>query len=224
MKITVHDFNGADMLFDKELAAQWGDISDVLTSLYLQLKPSDQSSKQGSPIFDPVASNAVIKSELQQKAWPTNIVIPAKVSFLGTNVDFLKGGVLVEVQFSNYPFFLNNVVRSGLLAKSKTVLDEQVVRAVVIITKAHMFPSSNSTLYCEQAVQQLTEFTKHGMFEMPIRVVGLCEEVNTRIQAVWNNYPGRYSRTPSSSENIECKLTFNTRKKTTCSIAINPPR
>lgn len=218
MKIKFKDFNEADGLFAGGLSAQWVDVNNSLLAMPLQLKPSDQSGKEGEPIFDPVASNAEIKTALQGKGWNINVEIPQKVNFLGKHVDFFKDGVLVEVQFSNYPFFLNNVVRSGLLAKSETLLSGQKVRAVVIITKAHLFPSSNSTLYYEQAIRQLEAFTKYGVFDIPIRVVGLHEDENTLVSAKWHEYPNRYSRVPSSSMDKQCKLLRKDGKRSLCSI------
>jgi hypothetical protein len=223
VKVEFHDFNGADAFFGGELIAEWQDLVAVLSGVALQLKPSDQAGKQGKPIFDPVASNAVIKSALEKKGWRTNIEIPAEVAFLGKDVDFFRRGVLVEAQFSNYPFFLNNVVRSALLAKSHALLDGNTVHAIAIVTKGHMFPSSNSTLYYEQALKQLAEFAKYGVFDVPVRVVGLLEEAGIPVPAVWNEYPRRYSRAPSSSRRVECKLIGGRRQNSVCTIELIPP-
>ena len=78
------------------------------------------------------------------------IPIPAEYDFLGTGIDFGSQGMLIEVQFSNYPFLLNNTVRSELFWQAKIPLAHKHTEVVVIITKAHMFPASNSTLYYEQ--------------------------------------------------------------------------
>jgi hypothetical protein len=223
VKVEFHDFNGAEAFFGGELAGEWQDLTAVLSGLALQLKPSDQAGKKGRPIFDPVASNAAIKTALEMKGWPTNIEIPAEVAFLGTDVDFFRRGLLVEAQFSNYPFFLNNVVRSALLAKSHALLDGETVHAVAIITKGHMFPSSNSTLYYEQAVKQLKEFAKYGVFDVPVRVVGLQEDTGSPVPAVWNEYPGRYSRAASSAKRMECKLSAGKRPNSICTVELIPP-
>lgn len=206
MKLQVSDYNNAQSLFNGHLKAVWAELSDALSLLPLQLKPSDQSGKDRSPIFDPVATNAVIKHLLQQKGWATNIVIPTAFDFLGTDVDFLTRGVLVEAQFSNYPFLLNNVVRSELLSQSGTCLQGEQVDAVIIITKAHMFPSSNSTLYYEQAVKQLSALAQHGLIKSPMRLVGLFEDLHERINAVWHEYPQRYSRSAANSTKVQCTL------------------
>lgn len=139
---------------------------------------------------------------------------------MGKDVDFFHDGLLVEAQFSNYPFFLNNVVRSALLAKSGIQLSGPRVRVVVIVTKARLFPSSNSTLYYEQAVNQLDAFTRHGVFDIPIRVVGLFETPGSEVSAVWRQSPRRYSRDLSSLQNVVCHLSDQKRPNSICKITI----
>ena len=224
MKVVFKDFNGAGAILEQSLAVEWGELSAVLATMPLHLKPSDQAGKQGSAIFDPVSTNAAIKLAMKAIDWGTNTKIPRDYNFLGKDVDFLKSGLLVEAQFSNYPFFLNNIVRSALLSKSKALLGDKPVDAVVIVTKAHMFPSSNSTLYYEQAVNQMSEFAKHGVFDVPVRIVGLFEEVDVDVNAVWVTFPARYGRENDSSEEVTCRLSRPTSKRPISQVEIIRPR
>ncbi len=224
MKLRFEDFNHSTKPLTGALAPLWKDVEDVLTDVPLHLKASDQRGKQGSPIFDPVGTNAAIKSAFIGRGWTANIEIPKEFAFLGTDVDFLERGLLVEAQFSNYPFFLNNVVRSALLAKSRVKFGDYSVRAVVIITKAHLFPASNSTLYYEQAVNQMREFTKHGVFDVPTRVAGLFEEIGVPRPAVWTDYPGRYSRSPKAKKRVTCILQPGRREDAICKIDVRRQR
>jgi hypothetical protein len=163
----------------------------------LFLKASDQKGKQGKPIFDPIGSNEHIKTALTAAPlnW-TKIEIPEDQAFLGQDVDYGKNGTLVEAQFSNYPFLLNNVIRSQLFFQGKLKLGGLNVTDVVIITKARMFPASNSTLYFEQAKQQLTAMMKLKLFTVPVRLVGVFDAEDGAITATWTKYVNpRYSRT-----------------------------
>ena len=100
------------------------------------------------------------------------------------------------MQFSNYPFLLNNTIRSELFFKSQIPLVGHPAKLAVIITKVHMFPASNSTLYYEQAVHQLTSLAKYKVFDVPIRLVGLFVERTGINPGVWTGYSAtRYSRT-----------------------------
>src|SRR4051794_15797231 len=62
--------------------------------------------------------------------------------FLGTDVNLGKNGVITEVQFSDYPFLLNNLMRSELLFKAGVDLPNKAAGLLIVMTKAHMFPAS----------------------------------------------------------------------------------
>ncbi len=173
----------------------------------LHIKASDQAGIQGNPIFDPVGTNEYIKAALVNLGWQANIPISAEYSFLGTDVDFGKSGVIVESQFSNYPFLLNNTLRSELFFKAGTIFAGEPTQLVILITKALMFPASNSTLYYEQAVRQLTALAKYNVFDVPIRLVGLFEEENITIPVIWTVYSStRYSRKVETRISRQCQI------------------
>lgn len=191
------DFNKADEQIQKSYANQWSELSTLIESMPLHLKASDQAGLQGSAIFDPVGTNAYIKEKLiALQGWCPNKRIPDQFDFLGKDIDFISKGMLVEVQFSNYPFLLNNLIRSELFYHSKTAFDADPTGVLVMITKAHMFPASNSTLYFEQAEKQLSALSKFNVFDIPIRLVGLFEEGDATTESLWTEYDDpRYSRT-----------------------------
>ncbi|MCP6763197.1 MAG: restriction endonuclease [Fischerella sp. CENA71] len=173
----------------------------------LHIKASDQAGIQGNPIFDPVGTNEYIKAALVKLEWKANIPIPEAYKFLGTDIDFGKAGVIVESQFSNYPFLLNNTLRSELFFKAGTIFAGYPTQLVILITKALMFPASNSTLYYEQAVRQLTALTDHHVFDVPIRLVGLFEQQNATVPAIWTVYSSaRYSRTIQTRITRQCQI------------------
>ena len=92
---------------------------------------------------------------------------------MGKDVDFLKDGIVMEVQFSNYPFLLNNIIRTELFRKSHMKLDDSLVRSLVIITKTKDIPSANSSLYYEQAKNQISSIIDHNMIDIPITLIGI---------------------------------------------------
>lgn len=195
MIIEIEDFNHAEAVLSTELAAEWNGLEATLSSMPVHLKASDQAGKQGSLIFDPVGTNSFIKEGLCSRGWAPNVPMPEEFKFLGLDVDFMRSGLLLEVQFSNYPFLLNNTLRAELLYKSKVPMDGSPVSCMVVITKAHMFPASNSTLYFEQAVNQLRALATNSVFDVPIRLVGLFAPSGD-INAVFTRYHNpRYSRT-----------------------------
>lgn len=205
MQIAYEDFNNATPLFAGRFAAEWAEVEAVLKAMPLHIKASDQDGKQGEHIFDPVATNATIKAGMQAKGWAANAAIPDGFKFLGIDVDFIKNGLLVESQFSNYPFLLNNLLRTQLFFRDRPKINGWEVDALVIITKAGMFPASNSTLYYEQALEQ-TRILK-SVIDLPVRVVGLKETAGVPITALHSTYGGRYSRAPSAQQTLSVRLT-----------------
>jgi hypothetical protein len=217
------DYNGADVLLGEAYAPDWHDLSQVIAGMPLHLKASDQAGLEGNAIFDPVGTNAHLKRELVKRGWTAGHVIPEGFAFLGTDVDFVKGGLLGEAQFSNYPFLLNNVIRSELFYKSKTLFSGMPFEVVVIITKGKMFPASNSTLYYEQARSQLNELAKHRVFDAPIRLVGLLETPGSVVEAAWTTYHAtRYSRTVTETKLVRVQLCKPRTERSRCAIVIQP--
>lgn len=214
MELEIKDYNDADLLIDNNYSAEWGEIANVIKNMPLHIKASDQAGKQGLAIFDPVGTNAHIKNEMETIGWLANKKIPEKYKFLGTDIDFVKSGVLVEVQFSNYPFLLNNLLRSELFFQAKTKFATSKTDLLVIITKGHMFPASNSTLYFEQACNQLDALASNNVFDIPIRLVGLMSPISDEVPCNWSTYDDpRYSRTVELKENINVKITAGKHKK-----------
>lgn len=210
MKIEITDYNHANEIIDVQL---WSEIEDTLLKLPLHVKASDQANKIGSLIFDPVGTNQYIKDDLILKGWKNNIPIPKEFDFLGTDIDFGKRDTLVEVQFSNYPFLLNNTIRSELFHKSNMDIDEEGMRVAIIITKGHMFPASNSTLYYEQARNQLNSLAEYNVFDAPIRLVGLVDDFNKDMDIVKTLYASeRYSRSVTERATLRGQVSDNPRR------------
>jgi hypothetical protein len=200
------DFNGAERLIADEYKNQWEEVEQVIGHMPLHVSGSDQAGIQGNLIFNPKGTNAYLKDALLDRGWEANIPIPAEYRVLGTDVDFVKDGVLLEVQFSNYPFLSNNVLRSEMFYKARISMGGDPVELLMIITKARMFPASQSTLYYEQAVNQLRVLAGNDVFDMPVRVVGLFEERDSVVDGVWTGYRGRTSRTEVNRESKRLRI------------------
>jgi hypothetical protein len=113
MLLDWRDFNGADTLLNGLYKTQWDELHSALSKMPLHLKASDQARIQGSLIFDPVGTNYYIKETLVRYRWESKVPIPQEYKILGTDVDFMKGEVLAEAQFSNYPFRITSIRRGG---------------------------------------------------------------------------------------------------------------
>ena len=75
------------------------------------------------------------------------------------------------------------------------------------ITKVKAFPSSNSTLYFEQASNQLDLLSKNNLFSIPIILIGLDCEIDKKQKIVWSEYKeARYSRESVNSKLLELEV------------------
>lgn len=206
MRIRYTDFNGSAEAISSTYSIPWTELADALGGMPLHLKASEQDGIQGNAVFDPVGTNDYIAQALRGSAWSGKIPIPDAFGSFGADVDFAKQGMVVEVQFSNYPFLLNNTIRSEMFFRAGTVFHGAPTGLVVIVTKSGMFPSSNSSLYYEQAISQLTALVAQSVFTVPLRLVGLYEEPGP-VTATWTTYPGRTSRTVHARETRTVTIT-----------------
>jgi hypothetical protein len=214
MELKIQDYNNAESLINGNYSTEWGEIVNLIDQMPLHIKASDQAGKQGQAIFDPVGTNSHIKKKMQSTGWIPNKEIPEEYRFLGTDIDFVKSGILVEAQFSNYPFLLNNLLRSELFFQAKTKFTASKTDLLVIITKGHMFPASNSTLYFEQACNQLDALASHNVFDIPVRLVGLMSPISNSVPCAWTTYDDpRYSRTVKLEQKLNVKITAGKQRK-----------
>ena len=63
--------------------------------------------------------------------------------------------------------------------KSKTKFNTIEIQLLVIITKGKTIPSSNSSLYYEQAISQINSFVEENIIMMPILVIGFYSNEDT---------------------------------------------
>lgn len=201
MHFELADFNGAAEYFAGPGYERWSEIERVLDWLTPQLQRSDQAGRIGTAIFDPKATNAALTGAAAEEGW-IKVPVPDSLQPFGTDWDAGSGAVLAEWQFSNYPFLWNNIIRSEAIFQSGAALPGLApIEALIIVTKSGIFPASNSTLYFEQALAQIDTVTTLGVFEIPIRLVGLSIEPGAaELVSDWNEYSGRYARYPEFTE------------------------
>jgi hypothetical protein len=203
VKIKSTDYNGAAAI----VSPLWGVIENAIAEMPLRLKASDQAGLQGNMIFDPVGTNSALKEALVAAGWHPKVTIPSAYQCLGTDVDFEKDGVILEVQFSNYPFLLNNVIRTYLFSCQRVAFNGRVPKALIVITKCKVFPASNSTLYFEQGKNQLDILAASNVAPFPIRLVGLSEDAGSKVPCICKMYHNpRYSRTVVDEKPMTCAI------------------
>jgi len=184
--ITTFDINDFPV---RAPAALVQDVEAVLNAMPLQVKLSGQEGRTERLVFDPKATNAYMKAALGGLGWTNDNPIPPELSAFGKHVDHGKAGVLVEAQFSNYPFLPNNVMRAEVFYTLRTNLPGMGrVECAIIVTKCKLFDAAQSTLHFEQAVKQLQVLHALGHVSVPMRVIGLCVRRGERVRATRSSY------------------------------------
>lgn len=204
MKIEKKDYNNFPMNTDPSLVAE---IENCLTELPLFVKFSDQKGKKGNLVFSPVATNSYLEGKLHPQGW-SKIPVPKDYNALGIDIDFGKKNLLVEAQFSNYPFFANNTLRATILFNAQQPLPPMgKANSAIIITKCKLFESANSTLYYEQAIKQMDLFQQYSPINLPLRIIGLTADRGVDQNASLVTFESeRYSRSVSKKEDIICRV------------------
>lgn len=199
------DYNEAKHLIKNEFENEWLELNSILLKMPLYLKESQQKGKEKQLVFDPIGTNRYISKELTEKKWCKDIDIPKKFRALGKEIDFGKNHIILESQFSNYPFLSNNIFRSEIMFRKEPELEKiGKIKLFIILTKDHAIPSANSSLYCQQARNQV-KFSEE-IFSLPIRLISLHCKINTKINAIMTDYKKRYSRDSINDEKIKCEI------------------
>ena len=205
MLTKIIDYNNADQIIKNNFKREWLELKSILIKMPLFLKESQQKGKDNQLTFDPIGTNNYVGIELVKKKWCKDIEIPKEFCSLGTAIDFGKNNIVLESQFSNYPFLSNNILRSEIMFRSKCRIDQiGSIKLLIILTKDHAIPSANSTLYCQQARNQVKFSEK--IFNLPIRLISLHCKYNEKINANVVTYKKRYSRDLVNQKEINCKL------------------
>jgi hypothetical protein len=203
------DFNGAAEYFAQDGASEWAQIAEIIDNLIPNFQQSRQAGIWGTPIFDPKATNVALSHAALAMGWRA-VPVPAELQAFGDDWDGGKNRTLAEWQFSNYPFLWNNVIRTeAVFQQGISLVGVEKVEALLIVTKSGVFPSSNSSLYYEQAKAQLDVVTTLDVFDVPIRLVGLAiPPEEDRFDAAWTTYADRTSRTVVETLSCEIAVTW----------------
>lgn len=205
--ILTEDMNGAEQVLASDLRQEWDQLNQVLRDLPPHWKLSRQKGKDAILVFDPVGTNAAITQGLARFGW-NKASIPQNLKPLGKDVDFVRSGLLVESQFSHYGLFLNNLLRSEVFYKLQVRLGEKAPRALIVVTKCHLFDAAQSSLYYEQAVTQMRAIrdvqAETKIITIPTRIVGLTISPDRPHAAVVSTYATATARVPTSTKHVRC--------------------
>jgi hypothetical protein len=158
---------------DKEYLQANAELIELLemikqNSMYVEI--SSQRDRSTQINISVTKMNEIFAQELEKKGWERGIKIPGNYSALGKEFDFGKSQTLLEIQFSHYAFFYNNLIRF-FLVYSKEILELSKYRNFILICRVNRIKSANSSLYYEQAIK-MYELCQN-ILKIPLVIIGL---------------------------------------------------
>ena len=180
-----YSFNDGDTV-KKEYAHLLKELEDIVTSvnaMCYKTKESKESSKMGKMLFQPSAINRAFARGFESKGWekkrvkcdyPTDYYRPGySPKPLHANayreMDFLKDGLGVEIQFGKYAFMVYNVCAKMTIFRNLGYIEAGIE---IVPVKSFADEMSTGVSYFEQFVWDL-ETRGIADIDIPVIIYGI---------------------------------------------------
>ncbi|HEY0545615.1 MAG TPA: BglII/BstYI family type II restriction endonuclease [Pyrinomonadaceae bacterium] len=177
--------NGLDEISQRypHLLAEVKDAIRAIDAAQAKTKISKEKTMPGKMLYSPVALNEAFKAELYPKGWKNQSVnceyptthyledykIRSSLKGAFRDMDFVKDGVGVEIQFGKYSFMVYNVCAKMTIFKNLGLIECGIE---VVPVKALALEMSSGVSYFEQFVWDLEN---RGMadIDIPVLIFGI---------------------------------------------------
>ena len=186
-----YSFNNGLEVVQKKYPTHLAEIEDVIAHVNaseLKTKESEEKTMPGRLLYSPQLLNVAFNREFLSRGWdkkrvqcnyPTQFYVDDyKPSKLGSGafreMDFLKGGLGVEVQLGKYSFMVYNVCAKMTIFHKLGFIDTGIE---IVPMKEFADEMSTGVSYFEQFVWDL-ESRGVGDIDIPVLVLGICAKPN----------------------------------------------
>ena len=198
MRFKMQSFNGGLEILLENYGIQLKDVQQVLTDSDYFVKLCFQKNRENELIFDPIATNAHLKAELEKRRWKSNVGFTVSGYGSGIGVDLYKKEVVTEIQFSHYTALDADLNRMERLYTGRLGLEGgRSVKVGILITVMKEWPTSQSVSHYDQAIQRAAPAIEN----IPFIVFGI-EPPELGEKVILSSYPQPRSRTIISQESI----------------------
>jgi len=155
------------------------DVIDAVKACTLPKKVSEEKGMEGRLLHSPEALNNAFKSEFEKRGWGKKRVrlrvqIPqtGQTHEADREMDYVKNGVGVEVQFGKYSFMVYNICAKMTIFNKQGVIDCGVE---IVPMKSMAENMSSGVSYYEMVVADLTH---RGIadIDIPVVIIGIDAE------------------------------------------------
>ncbi len=185
-----YSFNGGDAI-QKEYTHLSQDVKDIIASVdasQCKTKKSKEITMSGKMLYSPKDLNSVFAEGFKSKGWekkrvkcnyPTNYYLPGHTpkpmrQSAYREMDFLKEGLGVEIQFGKYAFMVYNVCAKMTIFHNLGYIDAGIE---IVPIKSFADEMSTGVSYFEQFVWDL-ETRGVADIDIPVLIYGIDTENN----------------------------------------------
>jgi hypothetical protein len=177
--------NGLDEISARHphLLAEVKDAIGAVDASIAKIKLSKEKTKVGRMLYSPVALNKAFKRELYPRGWKSQAVdceyptthyledynIRSSLKGAFRDMDFVKDGLGVEVQFGKYSFMVYNVCAKMTIFRNLGLISYGIE---IVPVKALALEMSSGVSYFEQFVWDL-ESRGVADIDIPVLILGI---------------------------------------------------
>lgn len=191
MRFDLHPINDGVGVLERDKPDVWKELLDVISSSVYQVQECGEAKRVGEPIFSPSMNNAILCRKFEACHWLSGIPLLDPTPAAGKDVDFYKGGVVLEVQFSHYGLLQGDVARmQGLYSGVLSLRDGLRVDCGVVVVVNRAMPTSQSVARADQAVKRAAPLAT----SVPLAIVDVLVPEPEEIVAFHENVVPRARR------------------------------
>lgn len=193
-----YSFKGGEEVVDTKYPHLFNEIHAALATIDAEAhrtKESKEETKKGKMLYSPVSLNKALKEQLYPKGWnyhretcvyATEFYTPEYSAHLAAKaapkrkspdpyreMDFLKEGLGVEVQFGKYSFMVYNVCAKMTIFHNLELIDTGIE---VVPVKAFSSQMSSGVSYFEQFVWDLQQRGEADI-DIPVLILGIDADI-----------------------------------------------
>jgi len=135
--VATYSFKNGERFVKEHHPGQYEEIQDIISSVdakQLRTKKSKESTMMDRMLYSPPALNKAYREQFRRRGWEYNVTIDYTVDIpesahvhKGTReMDFIKDGLGVEVQFGKYAFMAYDVFAKMPIFHNKGIIDTGV--------------------------------------------------------------------------------------------------
>lgn len=180
--VAEYSFKNGKQFLEKHHKSELAEVKDVISSVVgagLKTKISEEKTMMGRALYSPKALNKEFRSLFEKKGWktgklariPVKTYVPeiAKEHKGFREMDAIKNGVGVEVQFGKYAFMVYNVAAKMTIFSNQGLIDCGI-EIVPMLSLANEM--STGVSYFEQIKTDL-EMRGVSNIDIPVLILGI---------------------------------------------------